>query len=295
MRVATVLKRGSFVGAAGLTVAVALATSWATPQSEGEGEYIELMGVVRDFRPMPDLHPDFDNPQLNGPYGCYVMTQLDADFKPKYSVGTGKRIQQEWRDAETNKICWCLTPQMGDDPGDFGGNSTGAVTSADTFAQWFRDVPGVNLSTEYTMQLTMETGGEYAGAYSYETNDFHPFYPIDGQLYGNGSDQHNWFFTYEVVAYFTYDASANQFVKFKGDDDAWLFINGKLVMDHGGIVGSREYYVDMDRLGLTNGETYDFRFFHAERKQPMSQFHLWTNIALEQSDPNVVSVSAAYD
>jgi len=35
-----------------------------------------------------------------------------------------------------------------------GGNSKGGVTSADTFNQWYKDVPGLNMS----MALTITTG-----------------------------------------------------------------------------------------------------------------------------------------
>lgn len=255
-----------------------------------------LRGSVRDFRPQPNLHPDFDDPTLNGPYCKYVQAVLDEDGKPVYSSGTGRRVHQEYRDSENRKISWCLyDPARGDTAGAFGAASNGAVTSAASFAQWFRDVPGWNLSTTWDMELTFLTSGPYAGSYAFETNDFFPFYPIDGELYGNGPDEHNFYFTFEIVARFTYDASAGQFLRFKGDDDTWVFIDGQLAMDHGGITGSREYYVEFDRLGLTDGEEYTMSFFHAERKQPQSQFHLWTNVEFVQEDPAGTTISAIFD
>lgn len=175
------------------------------------------------------------------------------------------------------------------------GREFGRYLDVDGDAIPYRTLPGVNLSTTWDMELTYLDSGPYAGSYAFETNDFFPFYPIDGELYGNGPDEHNFYFTFEIVSQFTYDAAGGQFVRFKGDDDTWLFVNGQLVMDHGGISGSREYFVDFDRLGLTDGETYSLNFFHAERKQPQSQFHLWTNVAIEQEAPSVASVSAIFD
>jgi fibro-slime domain-containing protein len=288
----------SIVGIAALggTMVLCPEQTVARPPADDSGAAFVLTGVVRDFRPQPLLHIDFDSPNLNGPYCKYVLTTLDDEGKPKFSANTGRRIQQEFRDAENRKICWCLyesNPQPGDNPGTYGNSSNGAVQSVSSFSQWFRDVPGVNLSTVWDMPMTLETSGTYAGSYSYETNDFFPFYPIDGELFGNGPDEHNFYFTFEVVATFTYDADAGQFLKFKGDDDTWLFIDGKMTMDHGGITGSRENHVDFNRLGLTDGETYDLRFFHAERKQPQSQFHLWTNVMLQEG--STPSISSAFD
>lgn len=290
----------SAVGAGLVGLALSPSSLTSSVHASGTGQQSQtdsftLTGSVRDFRPSPSFHPDFDNPSLNGAYARYVKLTLDADKKPEYSPGTGRRIQQEFRDSQNRKIAWCLTPVAGDNPGTFGQSSDGAVTSSSTFAQWFRDVPGVNMSTYWTMTLTKLESGPYAGAYCYETNDFFPFYPIDGQLFGNGPDEHNFYFTYEVACAFTYDASAGQFLKFKGDDDTWVFINNKLVIDHGGIAGSREYHIDFNRLGLTNGQQYDVRLFHAERKQPQSQFHLWTNVVLQQGEGYLPTTGGNYD
>lgn len=270
----------------------------AVLENDFSPDTIILPGKVRDFRPISSgvPHPDFNNPALNGPYCRYVKLTLDADGKPEYSPGTGYRVSKEWRDSDNNKIAWCLyDPSKGDSAGTWGAASNGAVTSAETFAQWFRDVKDVNLATWYDLVLTKIPSGPYAGCWSFETNDFHPFLPIEHKLHGNGNDQHNWFFTYELVAEFTYQQDAGQFIRFKGDDDTWIFIDGKLVMDHGGIAGSREYFVKFDRLGLTHGQTYDMRFFHADRKQPQSQFHLWTNVPFRpvtgQAQINVSPVS----
>jgi fibro-slime domain-containing protein len=256
------------------------------PPPQGGGETIELVGVVRDFLASPG-HADFEVTPGNG-YGHYcgnVALQLDAQDKPVFTGG-GFRVAQEWRDAHHNKISWNLyDPELGDSAGSHGPHDEGAITSAETFAQWFRDVPGLNLSGLHTITLTRDS----SGVYSFLTNDFHP---IDGALLGNGDDEHNFYFTYEIAADFTYDASAGQMLRFKGDDDAWVFIDGRLVIDHGGIAGSREMYASFDRLGLTHGQDYRLHLFHAERHQPQSHFRLWTNVHLRPAGSSTVSAPA---
>jgi fibro-slime domain-containing protein len=288
-----VAPRPIIVGTAAAAVLVTWLATDALAEDPPPPSTIELDCIVRDFRPSPDSHPDFDDPHINGPYAGYVQLELDEHHKPVYSPGTGHRVHREWRDSENRKISWCLPPQPGDNPGTFGARSDGAVQSSETFGQWFRDVPGVNLPTLWKMKLTLQTQGPDAGSYVFETNDFNPLYPIDGNLFGNGPDEHNFYFTVEIKATFVYDADGEQFMRFKGDDDTWVFIDDKLVMDHGGITGSREYYVEFDRLGLTDGEVYELRFFHAERKQPQSQFHLWTNVELQTG--GVPTLSSVFD
>ncbi len=154
-----------------------------------------------------------------------------------------------------------------------GGAGTSTTHGATAFNQWYNDVGGVNQSMSIDLLLT-DIGG---GIYSY-SND--AFFPIDGQLWGNQGRDHNFHFTLELHTQFTYETG--QMFQFNGDDDLFVFINGQRVIDLGGVHVAETASVDLDTLGLTSGNTYNFDLFFAERHTSESHFRMDTSIVFEQ-------------
>jgi len=89
---------------------------------------------------------------------------------------------------------------------------------------------------------------------------------------------HNFGFTMKFQAKFVY--IPGQDFSFKGDDDVWVFINNKLVVDIGGQHGEVRGSVNLDTLGLTPGETYPFHIFYVERHKEESNFMMRTSMDL---------------
>ena len=83
-----------------------------------------------------------------------------------------------------------------------------------------------------------------------------PKFDWDEQLTKNGK-KHNYSFAMKISAQFKY--IKGQYFEFRGDDDVWVFINNRLVVDIGGCHNPVERAVDLDTLGLIEGREYPFQ------------------------------------
>jgi fibro-slime domain-containing protein len=148
------------------------------------------------------------------------------------------------------------------------------VTSTEAnFNQWYRDVPGVNQTFRETLLLEARSGGRFV----YENADF---FPLDGRGFGNEGNPHNFHFTTEIHGSFVY--RGGEVFTFRGDDDVFVFVNGRLALDLGGVHGVEEGTITFDQqaqaLGLTRGMRYPLDVFHAERRREASNFRIETTI-----------------
>jgi fibro-slime domain-containing protein len=152
--------------------------------------------------------------------------------------------------------------------------STPIVTSTkENFDQWYRDVAGVNQTFRETLPLTQSQPGRFV-------YDNRQFFPLDGRGFGNEGNDRNFHFTTEIHGRFTY--RGGEVFTFRGDDDVFVFVNGRLALDLGGVHGVEEGSVDFDRqagaLGLSVGQSYPLDVFHAERHTTQSNFRIETTI-----------------
>jgi fibro-slime domain-containing protein len=295
-RVLTGISAFAGVAFAGTVVLLGLSDRVTAQPEDGQPETLNIVGMIRDFKDKnkPGGHPDFQN-KPNAGFGLYnanIDDTIGSDMNPVF-VGPGWKCMSQYQDSQGRPICYTLyDPAKGDIAGVQGVSDKGGITSAASLNQWFEDVPAVNTSLPLALTFVLDDEGNYVfdDKLDPDYEELGGFFPIDGQLFGNSGNPHNYHFTFELHAQFTYDANSNQMFKFIGDDDVWVYIDGKLVIDLGGVHAAKEQYVDLNRLGLEDGQVYQLDFFFAERHTTQSNCRISTNLLLNAgAAPNVTS------
>jgi fibro-slime domain-containing protein len=204
--------------------------------------------------------------------GCATILGIVRDFKawdptthtghPDFERYTGfglKGIVQDTLGADQKPVYASTGP-------------TAMTTGPDFFYQWYRDTEGVNLA--YYLYLYLVSNGS---VFAFQGT---PFFPLDWAGWGNEGRPHNYHFTTEVHTKFVY--FGGETFSFAGDDDLWVFVNGRLAIDLGGTHPSQTGEVALDMIaanfGLVKGATYALDLFHAERHTDTSNFQMQTNI-----------------
>lgn len=162
--------------------------------------------------------------------------------------------------------------------------------TADSFHQWYRDTPGTNVEVVGVLDLPQISPGVYEF-------DSAAFFPVDGLGYDDPAsaapeilyDGHNFNFTSEVRYWFEFTGTEE--LAFRGDDDVWVFVDGHLCLDIGGLHSAEAATMNLgdptaeanatqraivqecvDRLEV--GHIYEVAVFHAERHTTASNFRL---------------------
>lgn len=231
--------------------AIALIGGFTTLSSVASAASVTLSGTVRDF-----CAPSIDS----------TCTQL-SDFEG----------------AIPGVVTGMVAPTLTGGLPSPGANIVAGASSAENFAQWFVDSPGVNLSQPISIALTEGV----PGIFSYSNSSF---FPINGQLFGDQGRGSNFHFTVHLEGQLSFadpTPGADAIFSFTGDDDLWVFVDGKLFIDLGGVHGATSASFsdeDLKAAGLLAGAAYDLDIFFAERHTSESNFNITTGFAITPPD-----------
>ena len=199
-----------------------------------------------------------------------------------------------------------------------GGNLLPDRGMKNDFGRWFNTVDGK--SKNYASTIDLRYDGTTA-SFSYENDDFYPLTKIVVPDESVNSDGKNHLFTFNLGVPFEVMGEGKEAFSISADDDTWVYVNDKIVLDMGGIHGvtsgrfkiqdNGEVYTAVadealaySGVKLNKGEAAVVRIFHADRDSAESAIRMSfsnmllnvTNTTLAQNDDGKdVGTTVAYN
>ncbi len=176
--------------------------------------------------------------------------------------------------------------------------------------RWFSEVDGKSKKYAKTIDLNYKNDGELVFNYGSEE-----FYPLDEAKFSKSdkvnADRHNHLFTMNFAVPFVVQGSGEESFEILADDDTFVYVGGKLVIDMGGVheataarfriteageiyAGIGEEELAYSGVRVEGGKEEKIQIFHADRNAKESVFKMeLTNMNVVRTDARLAEADGA--